>query len=158
LALYIRMGLCMRDQWRWQIHSVVVGLVLSSLYPLPIVDLELTIRFFSLLLLSSQGSHRKTLATMPSQQRTQMIPRRCFLRQHPFRIRRGLFLGRLCVFDSATGTSSANNACPIFGTNRCARHVSLAARRVQYQAIQNQNHGAVGTDVGAPLRRSTADD
>ena len=151
------MCLCMRDQWRLQIHSVVVGLVLSSLYPLPIFDLELTIRFFPLLL-SSQGSHRKTLATMPSQQRTQTISRRCFRRQHPFRIRRGPFLGHLCVFDSATGISSANDACPIFGINRCAQHASLAARRVQYQANQNQNHGAVGTDVGAPLRWSTADD
>jgi hypothetical protein len=45
LALWIRMSLCLRERRRWQIHLVVVGLVLSSLFPLPIFDLELTIRF-----------------------------------------------------------------------------------------------------------------
>ncbi|KAH9983270.1 hypothetical protein BJV77DRAFT_312510 [Russula vinacea] len=146
----------MRDQWRWQIHSVVVGLVLSSLYPLPIVDLELTIRFFPLLLFPLRGppenARNNAVSIEDANDTPPMLPAAA-----PFQNQKRSFLGRLCVFDSATGISSANNACPISGQID-VRGMFSCRSAVQYQAIQNQNHGAVGTDVGAPLRRSTADD
>ena len=47
---------------------------------------------------------------------------------------------------------SANGVPPFGGLRRSVRGVSaLATRRAQYQVGWNRNHGAVRTDVGAPL-------
>jgi hypothetical protein len=145
----MRMGLCLRDQWRWQVHSVVVGLVLSCLYPLPIFDLELTIRFFPLLLLSSLRGHtgKHSQQCLPNRGRKRYpVDAYCGSTRSESE---GVIFSAVYVYLTALQALPPETTFVLFSGHIDVR--GIAVRRVQYQANQNQNHGAVGMDVGAPL-------
>jgi hypothetical protein len=151
----------------------------------PIFDLELTLRFLSqgsrqrqLQIAESVQKTQKTLATTPFQQRTQTkpplaMPRRCLRRQrHPIRVRTKAPFSRPCQTSMRNSQryiprSLRERPFPFFSGHSDPRSMSaLAARRSQYHASQNQNHGTAtstsidtaGTDVSVPLQWSTADD